>query len=327
MKNYHRIEKVFYAQPWAIVPAKLYEIAHFLRIKASGDDIKQAELTLIQEQARILESRREAAAQATARSGGMVAVLPVYGTISHRASLMTEMSGGTSLQKLTGQFRQAANDPQVKAIVLEFDSPGGSVDGVEELANEIFQARGSKKIVAVANTWADSAAYYLASAAEEIVVTPSGEVGSIGVWMMHADFSKQLESDGIKVTLVSAGKYKTAGNPYEPLSDYALAALQSEVNVFYEMFVKAVARARGVSAAEVRGGFGEGRAVTATEAVKLGIADRVATLDQTLERLGVSRGILKSGRAEEPAREIEPEKPEWNARLEMRRRQLRQHGH
>jgi len=122
-----------------------------------------------------------------------------------------------------------------------------------------------------------------------LIVTPSGEVGSIGVVAAHMDISKMAESAGLKVTLVSAGKYKTEGNQFEPLSDEARAALQVRVDDYYAMFVKAVARNRGVSPADVRNGFGEGRVVGAKQAVALGMADRVATLDETLARLGVSR--------------------------------------
>jgi len=170
-------------------------------------------------------------------------------------------------------------------VVLDVDSPGGAVNGVEELADEMLRARGQKPVVAVANTLAASAAYWIATAADEVVVTPSGEVGSIGVFAVHEDFSAALEAAGIRVSLVSAGKYKMEGNPYEPLGDEGRAALQERVDDYYGMFVGAVARGRGVAAKDVREGFGQGRLVGARQAVELGMADRVATLDETLDRV------------------------------------------
>jgi ClpP class serine protease len=117
------------------------------------------------------------------------------------------------------------------------------------------------------------------------VVTPSGQVGSIGVFAAHEDISKALDMEGIKVSLISAGKYKTEGMPYEPLSAEARANMQQMVNSFGDMFTNAVARNRGVGSYTVKNGFGEGRMVLARDAVKSGMADSVATLDQTLARL------------------------------------------
>ena len=209
----------------------------------------------------------------------------MYGTIVQRADLFTEMSGGTSTERLSATFAQAVADPSVGSILLRIDSPGGGVYGVAEMADQIFKARGKKPIVAVADSMAASAAYWIASAADEIVVTPGGEVGSIGVFAAHEDISRHLDAEGVGVTLISAGKYKVEGSPFEPLGEEARAALQSRVNDYYSLFVRAVAKGRGVSVDDVRGGFGEGRVVGAQQAVKLGMADRVDTYDATVARL------------------------------------------
>ena len=148
----------------------------------------------------------------------------------------------------------------------------------------------------MANTLAASAAYWLASAADEMVVTPSGSVGSIGIVAMHEDVSKALEAEGVKVSIVSAGKYKTEGNPYQPLSVEGRAYLQSQVDQFGGMFVDGVARGRKVSSSQVRNGFGEGRMVLAAGAVRAGMADRVATFDETLARFGARQGPLPAAR-------------------------------
>jgi len=205
-----------------------------------------------------------------------------------------------STQRITANFRAAMADPAVSAIVLDVDSPGGSVFGVDELAGEIYKARGVKPIVAVADYLAASAGYYLASAADELMVAPTGEVGSIGVFAMHADFSRALDQDGVTVNLISAGKFKTEGSPYAPLGEEARAAMQGRVNDYYGLFTKAVARQRGVTVADVRDGFGQGRVVGAAEAVGLGMADSIGTLEDAiaraakLARSGGQRGMSAS---------------------------------
>jgi capsid assembly protease len=133
------------------------------------------------------------------------------------------------------------------------------------------------------------------------VVTPSGQVGSIGVYCAHQDESKALENEGIKINLISAGKFKVEGNPTEPLSPDARAAIQDKVDAYYSMFVNAVARNRGAAAADVRNGYGEGRMLLASDAVKARMADRVATLDDVLAKLGVAtRGSAGSSAAAKP---------------------------
>src|SRR5690606_4285100 len=145
------------------------------------------------------------------------------GIVGHRMNQVTDISGpgGTSTEQFGSWFDAALRDPAVSAIVIDVDSPGGTVTGVAELAEQIFEARGKKPIYAIANALAASAAYWIASAAEELWVTPSGDVGSIGVYAMHEDISEMEAEMGLKVTLISAGEYKTEGNPHEPLGDEA----------------------------------------------------------------------------------------------------------
>lgn len=230
-------------------------------------------------------------------SRGLVAIIPILGILSHRINLVSDISsgGGTSVQKLTAQFRQAMANEDCKAIVFDVDSPGGSVDGIPELASEIYEGRKQKRIVAVCNSAAFSAAYWLASAAGEVACVPSGQCGSIGVFMAHADTSKALEKEGVKITFIKAGKYKTEGNSAEPLSDEARASIQNMVDDFYGMFVKSVARGRGTSQTAVREGYGQGRPMLAADAVKQNLVNRVATFDDVLaELLGGSGDFRRS---------------------------------
>jgi len=173
----------------------------------------------------------------------------------------------------------------VTAIVLDVDSPGGSVQGVEEFSRAIFEARGVKPVVAIANATADSGAFYIASAAEELVVTPSGEVGSIGVIGFHLDESAKNEKAGEKWTIIQAGRYKSEFYPQHPLTDEARAAGQEFVDGYYELFVQAVARNRGVSAERVVEDYGQGRVVAAKKALQLGMVDRIATFQEVINEL------------------------------------------
>jgi len=216
----------------------------------------------------------------SARVGGSIAVLPMMGGIRHRGGFM-----GTSIESFRERFRAAVSNPEVKAVVFNVDSPGGTVSGVPELAEEIFQARSQKPIIAVADTMAASAAYWLAAAASEVVVTPSGSVGSIGVFAMHVDQSKRLDDFGLKVTLISAGKYKVEGNSFQHITEEAFAQIQKEVNDVYEMFISDVARFRGTDVETVLNNFGQGRMVRAKDAIKVNMADSIDTIDNVINNL------------------------------------------
>ncbi|MEA2255564.1 MAG: hypothetical protein QOG35_1609, partial [Solirubrobacteraceae bacterium] len=229
----------------------------------------------------------------TQRAGGAVAVLPLTGVITPRGSFLSLLFGGGwgGLQDFRESFREAVASPDVGAIVLEIDSPGGLIDLVPETAAEIREARGSKPIIAVANTMAASAAYWIAAQADELVVTPSGDVGSVGVYMVHYDWSGWNEQEGIAPTYISAGRYKTEGNPDEPLGDEAIADWQQEVDDLYAMFADAVAAGRDVSVDTVIAEYGEGRTLLAARALQSGLVDRIDTLEAVIS------GLLAPGSA------------------------------
>jgi len=172
---------------------------------------------------------------------------------------------------------------------------------VQELAAEMAAARGSKPIIAQIDSMAASAAYWLASAADEIVITPSGTAGSIGVYTIHTDQSQKLAAEGIKPTLIKGAKgvNKAEGAPFEPLSDETHAFIQQRVNETENAFHKAIATNRGVTQAQVVDRFGKGRSFGAEESVDRGLADRVGTMDETLARYaGKVAGAPNSGGSE-----------------------------
>lgn len=272
--------------PWAILPEKLAAISALLEAKANGERFSDEEIL-----ARI---GGEAGPPAKAAIGRGVAVLPLYGVISPRMGSLNETSGGTSAERFAAWFDAALADESVGAIVLDIDSPGGSVAGIEELSARIFAARGTKPIIASVGYMAASAAYWIAASADEIVVTESSQVGSIGIIALHADTSEADAKEGVKVTVLSYGEHK-AEESYGPLTKEAAAAMQERINAFGSLFVRAVARGRGTTEAQVRAEYGKGRIVSAQDALMRGMADRSASLAEVIaEYAQPSRGKARA---------------------------------
>lgn len=286
----------FYNTPWAVLPHTYAVMCEVIErwssgVKLTGEEIRAA----IGDAPEVVAARRAASIRA---GHGVIAVLPVYGILSQRGNMVNNASGpgGTSVGALSQAFRASVEDPTISAIVLDVDSPGGSVFGISELADALFESRGRKPVVAVANSMVASAAYWLASQADEIVITPSGEAGSIGVITEHKDASKAEAAAGVIRSVVYAGKYKAEG--WGELTAEARAALQERVDAYYEAMVKSIARGRNVTQKAVREGYGEGRTFGAQRAVKEGLADRVGTLEQVLGELMGRGSAASASRAE-----------------------------
>jgi len=228
------------------------------------------------------EAARAASRNITPTAG--VAVISIHGPITHRPDPFLGMFGFDTLSSIGIQdaFRSAIASPDVRGIVFDIDSPGGEVAGTAELAKAVRSARGTKPIVAVANTMAASAAYWLASQTDQIFVTPSGEVGSIGVIGLRWDMTAAAEAEGIRAHIITAGKYKAEGHPLLPADDGELADMQAMADTHYQAFTADVARGRRVPVETVRSGYGEGRMLLAKAAVKAGMADREGTLDDAI---------------------------------------------
>lgn len=286
------IRQYVQSMPWAIEPTKGAALLEVLGVHALGHRFTREEIT-----ARIGgEPAPRAGPQSVQGKQGAIQVINLFGVVAHRMDMLSEMSGGCSTLRIADEFDAAMSDPNVSAIVFNVDSPGGSTDGVPELAQRIRNARGKgKKLIAVSNTLMASAAYWLGSQCDEVIATPSSAVGSIGVFMVHLDESGLDEQMGLTYTLLFAGKHKIDGNPYQPLSDDARVALQSDVDAFYTLFVNDVAKGRKVRAAAVQAGYGEGRCLIAQHALEAGLIDRIDTLDGVLGALG-AKNVTASGK-------------------------------
>lgn len=289
----HVLDQV-YGQPHVVTQTKLEEVCDLLdRRLADRATVEE----LIAFPPPVPRDQDEPPYRVTA---GGVAILPLQGIIAQRIGLVGRISGGTSSEQFTAAFNQAIADPAVKAIVIDANSPGGGYGGTPEAAAAVYAGRTSgKRIVAVANTQMDSGAYWIGSAADEVVASESATLGSVGVYIVHADTSTADQKAGIKRTVIKAGRWKAIHEGAAPLDPAERAQLQARADGIYDLFVEAVARNRGVSAEKVRADFGEGDSMLARDAVAAGLANRVATLDQVIAELESHTGGVRapSGRA------------------------------
>src|SRR4029077_19028329 len=251
VRNYANIITKIVNTPWLITPQALDVILSIMDYRIKNGQLSEEELTI-----KLLNSNEDMGGGE--REGEFtengIGVLPIYGPIFSRADAMSQMSGATSLETMAADLDEMAANNNVKTIVLDIDSPGGTRDLVKEFGQQI--AGVNKPVYAVANSLAGSAAYWIGAQADQFYVTPSGMVGSIGVYSIHEGRSGADASEGRRFTYVSAGPYKTEGNPHEPLSTEAGEYLQSIVNDCYDEFVESVAAGRGVTTEVVRENFG-----------------------------------------------------------------------
>ena len=206
-------------------------------------------------------------------------IIPVKGVLLHDFPYQY-FSYATGYEYIWRAFERGLSDENVKRIALLIESPGGEVAGTFDLVDRIYAARGSKPVRAFAHEFAYSAAYSIASAADDIVVSRTGGVGSIGVVTAHVDFSKALEADGVKVTFIYAGAHKVDGNAYEALPAAVKLRIQQRIDTLYAVFVDTVARNRNLDAAAVRAT--EALTYTADEAIEVGLADSKGALDAAM---------------------------------------------
>lgn len=219
-----------------------------------------------------------------------IAVIPVYGTLVQKLGTLRPYSGMTGYDGIRRVFLTAINDPEVKGICLDIDSPGGEVAGCFDLVDLIYAERGKKPIHAILSENAFSAAYAIASAADKIYVPRTGGVGSVGVIVIHCDWSQRIKDDGLKVSIITYGNRKAESNPYVALSDEAQAAIQHDVDEMGHLFVSTVSRNRGLSETVIRNT--QAACYLAAEGVQMGLADTVASPDVAFQELMKESGVI-----------------------------------
>ncbi len=269
--QYHHIIQAVYDTAWIITRAKMTDIITFLDKKITGLNT-QSDFSL--------------QAKPTYQIQNGIALIPVFGVISQRVNLIQQFSGGTSTELLKLDIRAAMEDDEVIAVILDTDSPGGSVDDIANVSDLIYNFRSRKPIIAISNSLMASAAYWIGSAADRVIMgSPTAESGSIGVVAVHRDISKMEELEGVKTTEIYSGKYKRITSQYAPLTKEGEETIREKVDYIYSLFIEAVARNRGVSAGEVSEKMADGRLFTGQLAVDAGLADSMEDIDSLIKRL------------------------------------------
>lgn len=269
--------------PWALLPEKRQQMVAIYSAYIRGEKIDIAAI-----EAQLGKPLQNEQPPYQIIDG--VAVIPVQGVIAKRMNLFSRISGGASTELIGRDIRAALADQRVHAIVLDIDSPGGSVDGTQTLADQVFGARGQKPIVAFADGFMTSGAYWIGSSAEEIYLSGNTVItGSIGVATQHADYSRAYDKEGVTVTDIYAGKYKRIASDTKPLSDEGRATLQAIVDQIYTVFVDDVARNRGTDAESVLKNMADGRLFVGKAAIEAGLVDGVSTFDALIADLVAGR--------------------------------------
>ena len=218
---------------------------------------------------------------------GSIALMRLHGSVTPR--------GSSGMEGFRSRLAAARDNADVGAAIVDTDSPGGTVAGTAEAAQAIADFAAVKPIIAYVDTLAASAAYWAISQCSQIWMTPSAEVGSIGVRAMHADISKMMGDMGVNITEVASSDspHKTEMTPFAPLSEEAQAHLQARADAEHQNFMRTVAQGRNVSLDKVRSDFGKGRTVSAQQAVQLGMADRIGTLGDAIASLRTKAGSVR----------------------------------
>lgn len=253
------------AEPWAITSKALTTILEIAERRNESPEAVAAKLGRELQNTHSVELRNS------------VAIIPVIGPLFRYANLFTEISGATSYDILAKDFTAAVENPEVRAIVLNIDSPGGEVNGCAELAAMIYEARGTKPIVAYASGSAASGAYWIAAATDEIVISKTSDLGSIGVVAVC-----RCEKDEDTVEIVSS---QSPHKRLDPATDDGRSRLQKHIDDLADVFIEAVATYRNVSVERVRTDYGSGDVFIGDAAVKSGLADRPGSFEALIREL------------------------------------------
>ncbi|WP_276200582.1 S49 family peptidase [Chelatococcus sp. XZ-Ab1] len=274
MPNHTRALLAAIAEPWAITAEGLDLI---VEVAARDNEVSIEAL----EAYRARHTPR--AERMTQR--GSVAIIDARGPMFRYANIFTAISGATSYDVMRRDLQVALDDPSIRAVVLNLDTPGGTVSGADELAKAIFDARSRKPIVAYAGGTAASAGYWLASQASEIVISETAVLGSIGVRAVLTDTAEADRKAG-KVEFISS---RAPGKRTDLASDEGRARIQRTIDAMEDVFIAAVAKGRGVKTDDVVARFGRGDVLVGAAAVAAGMADRLGSFEQVVAELAEGR--------------------------------------
>lgn len=275
-------------RPLIIHPDKAAIILDVLagRIDVSGPDMG----SLTPEASRFVGSnRRDDGSHSVNRVAGGVAVVSIVGTLVNRGAFIGASSGLVSYEGISAQLREAASDPSVHSVILDIDTGGGEAGGITGVAGQIAALAKTKRVVAVVNDTACSGGYWIASAADEIVVSETSVVGSIGVLVLHVNRAGEMQQKGWSPTFIHAGAHKVDGHSLGPLPDGVRADIQQAIDGLYDRFVTGVAAGRGARLSADQARATEARVFHGQAAIAAGLADRIGTFEGVLAELQTRR--------------------------------------
>lgn len=309
-----RLLTVYAGSLWAMMPEALAQLE--AAVMAMPDDVaaplSTAQMAALERvigasgdlEAKVTHSATE---RATAAKAGGVAIVPIKGLITRNLSFQDACAGvvATDPIKVAEAVEAADANENVKAIVADVNTPGGVTTGVVEAAARIraVAAKTKKPMIAQVNGLCASAGYWLSSAFPEISITPSGMIGSIGVYTHHDNVAEKMAREGVERTYISAGPRKLDGRPNAPLTEEAMASIQERVDYTYAQFLEAVAAGRGDTVEAVRAGYGQGAVLMPGPGIKARLADRERTMEETMAAFGVK--VVSAGGASNGARALE----------------------
>jgi signal peptide peptidase SppA len=267
---YQNVIGVLTESAWAITPSWLDQIHGIVGRKIHGIELSEQML-----------GEMEHSHEMSIANGK--AIIPVKGPLFKKANMMTQFSGATSMEIVGNDFKAALTDDSVESIVFLIGSPGGTIDGTKELADLIFENRGEKPITAYVDGMAASAAYWIASAADEVIASSeTALIGSVGVIMAHYDYSKYYENEGVKKKYIYQGKYKGLAREAEPLSKEGEDLMQGEIDGLYEIFVESIAKNLGISVDDAKTKTADSKIFNGKEALERGLVHKIGTLESII---------------------------------------------
>ena len=277
---YRRILDYILTNHWAIVPEVLDQV---LAVVQGENESPEA---VAEKLGRPLQNTR------TVMNRDGVAVIPVNGILMRYANIFTEISGATSIEVLATDFRAALDDPEIRGILLEIDSPGGQIAGISEFADQVAAA--GKPIAAYISDIGASAAYWIASAADQVIIRDTAAAGSVGV----VATLRRDKKDNDRIQIVSS---QSPRKRVDPDTEEGRSVLQAVVNDIADVFIGRVAAYRGVSAEHVMEHFGQGGLIVGRNAVRAGLADGLGSLESVIAGLAGNQLRGKAMRKTEPA--------------------------
>lgn len=273
---------------WAMLPSAYISMREIVKSWAGTPD-SLPRLSPPEREAAISAAREDQPSR-TYTAPSSIAVLSMFGIIAPRVGMIDMSSEGCPLDWWSSRYTKVMRDPEVAGVVINIDSPGGNVYQVPETADAVFSLRAQKQNVGVVTGMCASAAYWIGSQFAELVISPSAQVGSIGVLMCHHDISKAAEDQGVSVTYITSprGGNKAEGNPFTPLSEETIEHYNQQSDLYYDPFLGTLSRGRGPKPKVIDQNWGRGRMIGARQALSLGMVDRINPLQVEIDKMALA---------------------------------------